>query len=137
MGLVYATLELTNGYDAIRHRKGIIEPSDVKSIGISALVDSGAYMLVIPEHLRLQLDLDILGEREVELADGSVLKVNVAGPIEVQFENRLSITNALIAGNEVLLGAIPMEEMDVIISPRQKRLMVNPESPYLPRVKVK
>lgn len=137
MGLVYASLKLKNGYDVIRCRKGLIEEKEVKTIMVDALVASGATMLVIPEHIRLQLDLDVIGEREIELADAAVQKVKVAGPIEVEFENRQSTTNALIFGSEVLLGAIPLEEMDVVINPRTNQLIVNPEAPYLPKLKVK
>lgn len=137
MGLVYAPLRIKNGYDVIRCRKGLIEEKDVKSISVDALADPGATMFVIPEHIRLQLELDLIGEREVELADAGVQKVKVAGPVEIEFENRQSTTNALVLGNEVLLGAIPMEEMDVLVHPRKNQLIVNPESPYLPKSKVK
>jgi hypothetical protein len=32
-------------------------------------------------------------------------------------------------GDQVLLGAIPMEDMDLVVLPKQRRLDVNPVSP--------
>ncbi len=39
---------------------------------------------------------------------------------------------ALVLGDSVPLGAVPMEDMDVLISPSQQALNVNPESPNIP-----
>jgi hypothetical protein len=44
----------------------------------------------------------------------------------------------VLPGNcEVLLGAIPMEDMDVIIHPQRQELLVNPEHPYMAQMKLK
>ena len=59
------------------------------------------------------------------------------GPVEIRFENRVCALNALVLGDEVLLGSIAMEDMDVLIGPKRQKLIVNPESPYLPRMLVK
>ena len=52
--------------------------------------------------------------------------------IEVKFENRGCFTGALVLGNEVLLGAVPMENMDILLSPARQAVIVNPESPNIP-----
>ena len=71
------------------------------------------------------------------LADGSKQLIPYAGPIKVKFQNRSAFVGAMILGDEVLLGAIPMEDMDVVIHPATQSLRVNPESPNIAMTKVK
>ena len=104
---------------------------------VNALVDSGAVFLVIPEHVRLQLDLEVHEKVEVALADGTRSMVPQCGPIRIDFENRHCHTDALVMGDEVLLGVIPMEAMDLVVMPRERRLAVNPDSPNYASVIVK
>jgi len=101
------------------------------AIEVEALADSGAVHLCIPEHVRIQLELDESDKKEVTIADGSRRLVPYVGPIEVRFKNRMGFTGALILGDQVLLGAIPMEDMDLVIVPRTRTLDVNPDSPNI------
>ena len=93
-------------------------------------------MLSIPEFVKQQLQLDTIGDIEAELADGSNLKLEVVGPVEVRFANRRMSVEALVVPNstKILLGAIPMEGMDVLVDPKRERLVVNPESPNVARM---
>ena len=77
----------------------------------------GAVHLCIPEHIAIQLQLRELEQREVILADGRRRTVPYMGPIEVRFANRRCFTGAMVLGNEVLLGAIPMDDMDLVLRP--------------------
>ena len=97
-----------------------------------ALADSGAVHLCIPEHIAIQLQLRELEQREVILADGRRRTVPYMGPIEVSFANRRCFTGAMVLGNEVLLGAIPMEDMDLVLRHKLQSITVNPESPNIP-----
>jgi clan AA aspartic protease len=126
MGLVYANIELLNPR----------EPG-LRPVAIRALVDSGAITLCIPEHLAIQLNLAELEKREVTTATGRANIVPYVGPVQIRFENRNCFTGALVLGDSVLLGAVPMEDMDLVINPRLQRLTVNPASPNLPTVLVK
>jgi clan AA aspartic protease len=87
--------------------------------------------LCIPQHVCLQLGLDVLQKREVKLADGSCVSVPYVGPVLVQFKNRTGVMGALVLGDEVLLGAIPMEDMDLVVNPRDRTVDVNPASPNI------
>lgn len=109
----------------------------LKSITINARVNTGALMLCIPEHVALQLQLETNSQREVTVANGHKHKVPYVGPIEVLFENRNCFVGALVLGDEVLLGSVPMEDMDLIISPAHQKIVVNPESPNFPHALVK
>jgi len=139
MGLIHAEIELISGDDLALNRRGFIKPDEIKRIKVSALVDTGAYMLSINEQIKLQLDLQVLDEQEAELADGTLRKVNIVGPVEIRFENRRTTVDAVVLPNEteVLLGAIPMEDMDVLIDPKAQKLIVNPAHPYLAKKSLK
>jgi len=104
----------------------------LKPINVVALVDSGALHLCIPEHVAIQLELKELEKREVTLADGNKHLYPYVGPIEIKFDNRHCFVGAMVLGNETLLGAIPMEDMDLVIHPATRSLQVNPNSPNIP-----
>lgn len=121
MGLIYATIILRNPKE-----------DAFKEMTLNALVDSGSLHLCIPERVAIQLDLKELYKREVTTADGKEHLCPYVGPVEVKFENRGCFTGAIVLGDEILLGAVPMEDMDVLISPAQRALVVNPKSPNIP-----
>ena len=137
MGMVYAKLRLLNAIDVGLFKRGMLEEGKIRQVEVEALVDSGAMNMVVPDHIAVQLGLDHVDFTEVELANSRAEKVEVVGPVEIRFANRVSAANAVVLGNEVLLGAILMQDMDVVVDPRRERLIVNPENPYLPRKKVK
>ena len=115
-----AKLRLSNPRDSSR-----------ETIEVGALADTGSVFLCIPQHVCLQLGLEVLQEREVRLADGSCVSVPYVGPVLVQFKNRTGVMGALVLGDEVLLGAIPMEDMDLVVNPRDRTVDVNPASPNI------
>ena len=104
---------------------------DLAPVDVVALADSGAVHLCIPEHVQIQLKLEAIDNKEVTLADGSKKLVPYVGPIELRFKNRVGFAGALVMGDQVLLGAIPMEDMDLIIIPKTRTLDVNPDSPNI------
>ena len=120
MGLVNAKIVLKNP------AKPALEPIEVE-----VLADSGDLHLCIPEHIRIQLQLEEIDKREVTLADGSQTLVPYVGPIEIRFKNRIGFGGALVLGDQVLLGAIPMEDMDLVIIPKIRTVDVNPNSPNI------
>lgn len=122
MVLVYATIKLSNA------RNMLLKPVEIK-----CLVDSDATYLCIPEEVAIQLQLDEIYKREVKIANGKVITVPYVGPIQVQFENRICFVGAMVMGDAVLLGAIPMEDMDLIIHPKLLKLSVHPERPNIAR----
>lgn len=139
MGLVYADIELINADDLALSRRHIIGIDEVKRMHINILVDSGAYMMAINESIQEQLQLPFKEKRKSMMADGSVAEHDVVGPIEIKFKNRTAVCNAVVlqGNNEPLMGAIPMEEMDVLIHPLRNELIVNPEHPYFAQLSLK
>lgn len=109
----------------------------IKAVEARALVDMSVMHLCIPEHIALQLRLERNSEREVTTVAGQKRLVPYVGPVEVRFNNRSCYVGALVLGDEVLLGAVPMEDMDLIVSPSRQAVGVNPESPNIPSTVVK
>lgn len=105
---------------------------ELDAIKVQALADTGAMHLCIPEHVALQLELTEKEKREVTLADGSKRLSSYVGPVELRFGNRSCFVGAMVLGDEVLLGAIPMEDMDLIVRPLTREVLVNPTSPNIP-----
>jgi clan AA aspartic protease len=97
------------------------------------LVDSGCGTLAINDNIRRQLGLDTQEARTLQMADNSVITLDVVGPVEIRFGNRRSNLDAVVlpGNSEPLLGAIPMQDMDVLVDPHRHRLIVNPEHPIL------
>jgi clan AA aspartic protease len=126
MGLVYSSLSLSN--------PRLVNAQPIK---VQALVDTGALYLCIPEHVASQLQVTELQKREVTVANGKKQLYPYVGPIEIKFANRSCFTGALVLGDEVLMGAIPMEDMDLVIIPSTRQLSVNPDSPNIASAKVK
>ena len=139
MGIVYAHINLTNADDIALEKRHFIRKDEIRNLSVTAMVDSGAYMLAINQKIKAQLGLDITEKKSAQLADGSIIELEVVGPIEVRFENRRTICEAMVLPGEaeVLLGAIPMEAMDVLINPKQQKLIVNPEHPYQAQLSLK
>ena len=139
MGFVYADLELISVDDLALCRRGFIAEEQVRSIMVTALIDSGAYQMVINEHIKSQLELRLVEERVVRLADESERQVEIVGPLEIRFENRRTVAYAIVLPGitEVLLGSIPMEDLDVVINPKRQTLEVNPASPDIASTIVK
>ena len=126
MGLTYAKLELVNLFNK-------------KQVSVNALVDSGATHMCVTAEVALQLgyDIDEVSTHVVTLAYGRQTKVPRIGPIEIRFENRAYMTEAMVLGDESLMGVLPLEAMDLVLDPRGQRLMVNPAHPNYPVAHVK
>ena len=139
MGAVYADVTLINGGDIEMAKRNIIGEEEIKQMTVKMLVDSGAYMMGINQTIREQLNLRFIEKRKVVLADGTVKEYDVVGPIMVKFKNRTAICSALVidGNSEPLLGAIPLEEMDVVIHPQRQELIVNPDHPYYAQLNMK
>jgi clan AA aspartic protease len=139
MGLVYADIELINAIDLGLVRRYKIGEEEVKRIKVNMLVDTGSVYMCINETVQEQLQLDIIEKRKGQLADGRVVEYDVVGPIEVRFENRRCVVDAMVlpGDNELLLGAIPLEDMDVMVHPYRRELIVNPEHPHFAQMTLK
>ena len=120
MGLTNARIQLRNP-----------RLPELDAMEVDALADTGAVHVCIPSHVQVQLRLDAVDEKEVTLADGSRRLVPYVGPIELRYANRVGFVGALVMGDQALLGAIAMEDMDLVVVPKTRQVVVNPESPNI------
>jgi clan AA aspartic protease len=124
MGLVYAEITLKNGDDVAGARAGHITGGEIRAVTIDALVDTGCGSLVITEEVRKKLGLSAQGTRWATLADGAQQAYSLTEPVEIHWKNRDSVCRALVVpdADKVLLGAIPLEDMDLIVDPLRQQL---------------
>jgi clan AA aspartic protease len=99
-------------------------------VNARALVDTGAIHLCVPEAIARQLSLTAEQVRRVTYADGRTVEAPYAGPVRVEVAGRTCFVGAIVFGDEVLLGAIPMEDLDLIVDPA--RQVVVPRDPRGP-----
>ena len=139
MGMVYAEVELINGEDLSDARRFRIGVEEIKRMSVNILVDTGSYMLAINESIQEQLQVPFFEKRTMQLADNRIREYDVVSPIELRFKNRRVVCSAVVLPGdaEPLLGAIPLEEMDVLIHPTRQELIINPDHPYLAQLKLK
>ncbi len=128
---VHADIELINGADLVLARNHVIGQEEVKRMDINILVDTGSVMLAINENIQEQLQIPIVEKRKVQLANGHIGEYEVASPVELKFKNRRTTCSAIVlpGNSEPLLGAIPLEDMDVLIHPARQELIVHPDHP--------
>ena len=139
MGLVYADVEITNLADETLCEEGYLTIDKVRKIAIKIMADSGAIRLTINEDIRSKLGLRKRTAMDVLLADGTKRTLEVAGPVKIRFKDRDCITDAFVLPNneKPLLGAVPMELMDLIIIPSAEKLDYNPLHPDGPLYSLK
>ena len=125
MGNVYAEITLKNVKDLMRVEDGIIGEPEIRLTTITALVDTGAWTLVISEAVREELGLEVRGERLASLANNATETVKMVDPVEVQWKDRTMTCQPVLIprADEVLLGAIPLEDMDLIVDPGKQELI--------------
>jgi hypothetical protein len=132
MGMVYADIELINAEDLAMARRNLLDQDEIRRIHINILVDNGSYMMAINQNIQSILNLPFKYKKRLQLADAQACEYDVVGPLEVKFGDRTATCNAVVlpGDSEPLLGAIPMEEMGVLINPQRQELIALPE-PYL------
>ena len=134
MGLTYANIELVNGDDFTDARRGRIGKDEVRQLTVHTMVDTGSIMLCINNTIKEALGLLHFGTRRSQLANGLIVELEVVGPIIVRYLDRDCSTNAIVLPDdqEPLLGAIPMEEMDLYVHPSRNELLpMHPEGPLM------
>lgn len=102
---------------------------DLPAVEAEALADTGATFLCIPMAVAEALRLETYDHKDTTIADGTRRRLPYVGPLEVRFKNRVALGGAVVIGERVLLGAIPMEDMDLVVRPLSRQVDVNPASP--------
>lgn len=125
MGITRDEITITNVVDQGSVKRGLMDAKDIRTVTVTAVADTGALRLTIPESLREKLGLEIVKKVPATLADGEKLEIGLSEGVEVRWKDRAEITQAWVVPKEcsVLLGAIPMEGMDIMVDPKNQRLV--------------
>jgi len=139
MGLVYADVELINGDDLALARKHILGEEEIKRMNVNMLVDNGSVLLAINENIQEVMQFPVIERRKVQLANNMIAEYDVVAPVELRFKNRQTTCRAIVLPDDStpLLGAIPLEDMDVLIHPTREELIVNPEHFFMAQMIMK
>ncbi|MBC7889367.1 MAG: hypothetical protein H7Z13_15930 [Ferruginibacter sp.] len=131
MGLTYATIELTNQYDEYKNEEGLLPLEAIRKWTGEFMIDPGAIRMAINEEIKEKLGLKNGILMNVVLADRSIKQVEMIGGIKVRFGDRTCYTDAFVLPNSTapLLGAIPLEGMDLVVIPSENKLEYNPKHP--------
>ena len=134
MSIVYTEITLVNDVDTCNVELGYIKEDEIRQMTAQAIVDTGAWTVVINEETREKLGLHDKGYGEATLADGQKGEYPMAGPLEIRWKNRRMIGEALVipdasptfqVGADVLLGAMVLEHMDLTINPKRELVGVH------------
>jgi clan AA aspartic protease len=139
MGYVHAEIELTNEHDVGQNIRGLLPENEIRRVTKMALVDTGAWDLVINEEVQQRLNLQVVDKQTVKLADETLLEVDIVGPVAIRFEDRRAITTAIVlpGTSEVLLGAYTLEGLDAFVDPKRQKLVLNPKTPGNPTLYIR
>jgi clan AA aspartic protease len=137
MGEIRVKARLTNVYDETLARHGQLDKSKVRSYEADAVVDTGAIRTVIPVHVMEALGVESRGQRMAEYADGRKEAVPITGALVIDVMGRDTLDEALVLGDEVLIGQTVLEKLDLLADCANQRLIPNPDHPDQPVTKVR
>jgi predicted aspartyl protease len=129
MGRVVVPAVVENLFDQMDLAKGRITADQIRRIEISeALVDTGATYLCLPASEIAKLGLTPLTERTIRRANGP-RTAKIYGPVKLLVQDRYCNTDVLELPEDVpvLIGQVPLELMDFVVDPPNRRLIGNPE----------
>jgi clan AA aspartic protease len=124
MGNVFAEITVKNVMDIGLARAGHIIENNVRSVTLTAVVDTGATTLVINEEIFSQLGLSVVEKRDINLAGGGRIECKITDPVHIQWKDRFAVVNAMVLPEgKPLLGVIPLEFMDLMVDPVNRELV--------------
>lgn len=137
MGEVKVKIKLTNNVDDLMARQGKLAKNEVRFIELEGIVDTGAVCLTLPSYVAEQLGLYRIGKQVAQYADGRFDEVDVTEAVQVEILGRKTSEEALILGDEILIGQTVLERTDLLVDCTRQQLVPNPAHPNQPVMKVR
>lgn len=137
MGEVKVKVKITNNVDDVLARQGKLARDQVRTVELEGIVDTGAVALILPSHVVAKLGLTRKHKQVAQYADGRLEEVDVTEPVFVELLGRYTSEEALVLGDEILIGQTVLEKTDLLIDCREQRLVPNPAHPNQPVQKVR
>jgi len=124
MSEVFTEITLVNSGDKAMFERGLIGENEIRKLTVNALVDTGAWPLVINEEVRRKLGLQIRDSDTVTVAGGDKKTCNITELVTMCWQDRETSDNAVVLDGEedVLLGAYPLEGLDLMIHPKLQKV---------------
>jgi clan AA aspartic protease len=129
MGKVLVSVKVENLSDFVKVEEGTLSPDQVRSVDIpDALVDTGATFLSLPKHLVAELGLRQYQTRRARTTNG-IRDVNVFSSVRLTVQGRECRVSVAEVPDDcpVLIGQIPLEDLDLVVDPAGQRLIGNPD----------
>ena len=137
MGGFREKVRLTNAMDEALVRRGSLALEKVRVVEVTAIVDTGAVMSVIPVHIAERLGVQTRHQRVARFADGRTETVGVTEPIIFECQHRDTLEEAMILGDEVLIGQTVLEKLDLLADCQGQRLVPHPDRPNQPVIMIR
>jgi clan AA aspartic protease len=125
MGTFKEEITLENIIDRAFAKRGYIKEAEVRALTVKAMPDTGAWTLVINDDTRQKLGLTIEETATSTLADGKAAAYDVTESVKIRWKDRSTALPAVVVPNakDILLGALPLEAMDLMVDPVHERLV--------------
>jgi clan AA aspartic protease len=125
MGTVCTELTLRNEWDVVQAAKGFIKNDEIRTVTVTAIVDTGSYSLMLDEQTTQKLGLEKTDEQRIRIANGERVVCPVTNPVEINWKDRQSVMRVITVPGlpQILLGLLPLEEMDLIVHPNKHELV--------------
>jgi clan AA aspartic protease len=123
MGQVHVRVVLTNHREAVMARLGQLDASRVHRYETEALIDTGAVRSAIPAAVAERLGLFRLRKTDAKYADGRVEEVDMTEAVTVEIVGRETEMNPMILGEQILLGVLVLEGLDLMVDCNRNRLV--------------
>jgi predicted aspartyl protease len=125
VGRFSVDIELANYGDLEMVRRGLLPPDQVRRETIRGVVDSGAVRLVLPEDVVKRLGLPMGGSIPVRYADGRRARRKQTKGVFARLLDRDGTFTAIVEPKRetALIGAIVLEDLDLLVDCTQQRLV--------------
>jgi predicted aspartyl protease len=132
MGAVRVSVKLTSAFEEGLVRGGSLHPKHLHTYEAIGLVDTGALTLVIPQEAVEYLGLKIEGTQVARFANGEQEVLGLTEAVKIQCQGRSAVLQALVVGDEILIGQVVLELMDLLVDCKNQQLIPNPKNPDYP-----
>jgi predicted aspartyl protease len=129
VGKVLVSARIENAADLYEAHKGRLPDDQVRRIEVSdAQVDTGASHLGMPRRLIDQLDIPQISSGRAKTT-GGLRTFSIYGPVRLTIQGRTCSVDVAEVADEcpVLIGYIPLENLDFVVDPKNQRLIGNPD----------
>jgi clan AA aspartic protease len=132
MGEVKVRVKLVNAGDEILVRRGALRPDQVRVYETEAVVDTGAVRSMLPPHVCERLGIVVVAKRVARYADGGEDIGGATEPVRIEILDRDTYDDALVLGDQVLIGQTVLEKTDLLVDCREGKVIPNPAHPDQP-----